>query len=383
MGSSTEFKYQHIYRDLKSALTDGRIQPGERLPTENELVQRYGVSRPTATKALNSLQQEGLVDRKIGSGTYATTHQPNRAPSHLFGLLVPGLGKGEIFEPICNQIALLAEERDFALLWSGGEIKSEQTAEGLVAAARRYVQTGAAGVFFAPLELSPSFESINRKVIGVFEAARVPIVLIDSDYVAFPERSHFDLVGMDNFQGGYVVTQYMLKNGAERVDFLARPYSAYTVPIRLRGYKEALVDCGIMPHTDWVHFGDPEDAAFVEEHLLKSGASHVVCANDATAAALMNTLDAAGVGIPNQMAIVGFDDVGYAPHLRVPLTTLHQPCSEIADMAVETMLWRIKNPTAPARTHTVVGRMVVRRSCGARGAGAVTNTPAEGQRART
>ena len=97
------------------------------------------------------------------------------------------------------------------------------------------------------------------------------------------------------------------------------------------------------------------------EHFCPDG---IVCANDITAARLMQTLEGFGVGVPSDMRIVGIDDVKYAALLGVPLTTLHQPCREIGETAIRTMLERIANPQLPARDVLLDCKLVIRRSCG-------------------
>jgi GntR family transcriptional regulator of arabinose operon len=359
-----ESKHHQIYTDLKASLAEGRYRDGERLPTELELAASYGVSRPTVTKALNSLKKEGLVTRRTGSGTYASLNAPGPAPHQVFGLLIPGLGRGEIFEPICARIAALSEEKDFALLWGGAACAGRDQENNLEQVVRRFLANHATGVFFAPLELNPEFEGINLRLVSLLAEARLPTVLIDTDYLPFPLRGRFDLVGIDNFQAGYTMARHLLEHGRGRVDFLYRPHSSHTVPVRLRGFQAALWDAGVALEARWVHCGDPEDGAFVQEGILGSGAADIVCGNDETAARLMSTLDRLGVRIPEQARIVGFDDVHYAQHLRVPLTTYHQPCPELGSAAVETMLARIRDPLRAPRTITVPGSLVVRGSCG-------------------
>jgi len=360
----TQFKYQHAYDRLRRMVLSGTYRRGDRLPTESELSAQFGMSRPTITRALNALQKEGLISRRTGSGSYVETANEMNETNRLFGLLIPGLGEGEIFEPICAQIASRAEQDDFSLLWSGSHIRGERAPDVLVDVARRYIDNDVAGVFFEPLEHTPSFDKINRQLITLFSDADVPVVLIDSDYRPFPERSGYDLVGIDNFRSGYLVTEHFLRRGIPRVDFLARPYSAYTISIRLRGYRAALLDYGIVPRQEWVHFGNPEDDDFVQSAIVRSGAEHLVCGNDETAAALMPRLDQLGIRIPDDLRIVGFDDIRYASMLRVPLTTLHQPAQEIGNLALETMFWRIANRDSPPRTLTLTGTLIVRQSCG-------------------
>jgi GntR family transcriptional regulator, arabinose operon transcriptional repressor len=359
------FKYQRAYEQLRRMVVDGAYRRGDRLPTEAELSAEFGMSRPTVTRALNALQDEGLISRKTGSGSYVETPPSAAGSNRMFGLLIPGLGEGEIFEPICAQIAARAEEDDFSLLWSGSHKRSEDAARVIVDVARRYIDNGVAGVFFEPLEHSTSFDQINRRLIRMLSEADIPVVLVDSDYLPFPRRSEYDLVGIDNFRSGYVVTEHFLRRGVDRVDFLARPYSAYTVSIRLRGYRAALLDHGITPREDWVHFGNPEEEEFVRSAVVDSRMRHVVCGNDETAAALMPRLERLSVRVPEDLKVVGFDDIRYAGMLRVPLTTLRQPAQEIGNLALETMLWRINHRDAPPRTLSLTGELIVRESCGA------------------
>jgi DNA-binding LacI/PurR family transcriptional regulator len=91
----------------------------------------------------------------------------------------------------------------------------------------------------------------------------------------------------------------------------------------------------------------------------------IVCGNDLTAARLMQTLLALGVRIPEEVRIVGMDDVKYASLLPVPLTTVHQDCAGIGVVAMATMLERLEHPELPVRDVTVPTKLVVRRSCGA------------------
>lgn len=357
-------KYVKIYNEIRNRLLNGDYGDGDKLPTEVEYSALYDVSRPTVTKALNALEEEGLIVRKTGSGSYVRPRPAVRNP--LLGLFIPGLGRGEIFESICNHIATGAERHGYSLLWSGFDRSDKMHPLSSAAIARRYIDNGASGVFMQPLALWPEFDEVNRQVVGMFEEAGIPIVLIDSDYVRFPERSRLDLVCLDNFRAGYDAARHFLDAEASRIDFVLRPYSADSVGQRVRGYVAALFDSGIHPDPRWIHIGHPEDSGFVRELAKTSGARRVVCASDDTASALMEALEREGIAVPEELSIVGFDDVRYARHLKVPLTTISQPCDQIGSLAVDTMIWRLENPTLPARTLSVPGTLILRRSSGTR-----------------
>lgn len=361
---SRRTKHRQIFEHVLADMDSGRLKDGDRLPSEIELVEQFATSRPTVARALRDLQNLGLVERKVGSGTYVRKNQ-KRTDSWRFGLLIPGLGSTEIFEPICGQLARLAQRQHHTLLWGDfGDRRGVADPELIEQVCASYIRQMVAGVFFAPLELTEDKDRINQSVIAALEAAGIPIVLLDRDIVAFPQRSHFDFVGIDNRRAGFLIADHLIRLGCKRIDFLARPDSAPTVMLRIAGYREALLSAGITPDPKWIHTGEPMDEKFVQR-IVDAGATAIICANDLTAANLMRALDTLGCPVPQKIRVVGFDDVRYAELLRPSLTTIHQPCAEIGTIAMQVMLERIENPTLPPRDVLAQPTLIVRQSCGA------------------
>jgi len=207
---------------------------------------------------------------------------------------------------------------------------------------------------------------MNERIVQALDAANVPIVLLDRDLYRQPKRSRYDRVGIDNRMAGFILADHLLQHGCRRIGFFSRPDSAETVFGRANGYRDALQRSGINADPAWIAEGDPSDADFVRDFLCTSGVEALICANDTTAANLMRTLDLLGIKTPQTVRIVGVDDVKYASLLRVPLTTLHQPCQPIGAAAVRVMTERITNPTLPTRDILFQCELVVRESCGAR-----------------
>jgi DNA-binding LacI/PurR family transcriptional regulator len=221
------------------------------------------------------------------------------------------------------------------------------------------------GVFFAPLELTPQKDAINRSVADALGRAGIAVVLLDRDLVSYPGRSRYDLVGIDNRRAGYVITSHLIRSGCRRLMFIGRPGSAPTVDARIAGYREALANSprGIEPSVSRI---EPQDQKQVKAMLSKHRPDGIVCANDFTAGHLLKTLTELGVSVPGGVRLAGIDDVKYASLLSVPLTTIHQPCPEMGTAAVGTMLERLRNPTLPARDILLNFHLVIRASCGTR-----------------
>lgn len=354
-------KHQHIFEVLSQEIASGKYRSGQRLPSESQLVKRFNVSRPTAQRALLDLVQMGLVERHVGSGTYVT--QQPEGKRECWGMIVPGLKKTEFFEPICTEIARLAQAQGAILLW--GELSHEDLEERSRQAeqlCRKYVANGVTGLFFAPLEFSEAKDRINRMVIQIVREANIPTILLDRDIHVYPERSDLDLVGIDNFASGWCLARHMVEQGCRTIAMVARPYSAPTVDARIAGIHSSLSWLGFPPKKGWLHFGEPEQVSFVRSLLKKTAPDAIICANDLTAAALMRSLYELGVQVPKDIRIAGFDDIRIASLLPVPLTTIRQPCKAIGACAVEALLGRQRNPDLPSRQILLNTELVVRQS---------------------
>jgi GntR family transcriptional regulator, arabinose operon transcriptional repressor len=358
---STGPKYKLIYRELRRALIDQTYSAGDRLPSESELVEQFGASRPTVGRALAQLESEGLIVRRAGSGTFACA-QNRGDDDRVFGLLIPGLGTTEIFEPICRGISMARVGKRHDLLWgttfSPGSTEEDQ-AEQLC---DYYVNRNVAGVFFAPLELSQRKDEINQRIVAALDEAHISIVLLDRDIVAYPRRSKYDLVSIDNRRAGFAITCHMLECGAQRLIFLACPDSAPTVSERALGFQQAVASCENPAISCWTELGDPSQTAFVGEMISRLNPDAIVCANDLTAAKLMTSLNTLAVSVPSQVKVTGIDDVRYASMLQTPLTTIHQPCLELGAAAMTMMLNRIAHPLMPTRDCLIDFKLIVRQS---------------------
>lgn len=351
-------KHSRIRQSLTDAIASGKYQPGARLPSESQLVKAFGASRPTVNRALRELQLSGVIDRRAGSGSYVRTEAAARG--YTFGLLIPELGRTEIFEPICRGMAEAQHGSQHVLLWGSSLADTANVEEQASQACQQLVAKKVSGVFFAPLELTREKDVINRRIADVFDRAGIPLVLLDRDLLPYPERSRYDLVGIDNRRAGYTITTHLLASGCRRIVFIGRPRSAPTVDARISGYREAMSGAKLAAP---VYRIDPEDGADVKRVLARVRPDGFLCANDYTAAQLLKTLNGLGVSVPREVRMAGIDDVKYASLLSVPLTTLHQPCAEIGAVAIGTMLERLRHPKMSARDVLLNFHVVVRESC--------------------
>jgi len=352
-------KHQQIRADIERKIAAGEYGPQGRIPTEVQLCAAYGAARATVGKAIRELELRGLIERRRRAGTFVRAAGP--AESCAVGLLVPGLGEGEIFEPICSAIAAEGARFGFRLSWHQlPAAAAEEKSRAARALCQRYIDERVRGLFFEPLELASHKDETNRQMLDLLKQAGIPVVLIDADPF-YPQRSGLDLAGIDNFRSGLMLAEHLIGRGCRSLAFVHRPHSAGTTHARAAGFRAALGARGL-PTAGRVVEAEPEDQDLIHELTDKLQVDGIVCGNDFTAARLLKHLQVAGIDVPRQVKLTGVDNVKYAQLLSVPLTTLAQPCRDIGLAALELMRFRIAHPTAPARQILLDAPLIERES---------------------
>lgn len=355
--ANRKLKWVEIFEKLQKELRDGVYSHGIPLPSDGAIVRRFGVSRITAVRAMEELRKRGLVWRKRGSGTFATKVASDE--SGRLGLIMPSLSFGEIFPPICQALARLAQEDGYSFVF--GDISAPSPAERAHEAcrvARTFVEQKVAGVVLQPLAFLRGPERVTKEIIALFNEAEIPVVLVDRDIPQ--EAALHDFVGIDNMGAGRAVGRHLVERGAKRVAFLMRPQCASVIRDRLDGVKSVVEDaCGKVSAIEV----EPTDTRALKSHFARRNRPDaVVCESDYVAAQLRNTLAKFDLSVPNDVLLVGFDDVRCAISATPPLTTVHQPCADIARVTYQTLRDRMHDATLPARRVLLPAPLVVRES---------------------
>ncbi len=351
-------KYRQILEELKGQIFGSRFGPSHPFPSESALARAKGVTRNTVHRAYAELRRMGLIEGDPG----AVPRIARRAVSRKVGLIMPGASYSEFFQPIVGEISRLAQRHGYTLLF--GNVASRNPVHR-AAQAKRFandlVEQGVAGVICQPLEFIDNAAERNADVLAVLDAARVPVVLIDYDIVPPPSRSRYDLVGINNFQAGSRLAAHLLSVGAKRVDFVMRPNCAWSVHARRDGVQAAVLREGRAAAFRAL-VAEPDDLAALRRHIAKGRPDAFVCGNDTVAAKFKQTLSRAGLRVPDDVLLAGFDDVQMTALLTPPLTTVRQPCAAIGARAFATLLRRIAQPGAEPQEICLSAQLVVRES---------------------
>ncbi len=195
----------------------------------------------------------------------------------------------------------------------------------------------------------------------------VPLVLVNR-VLAHPRAA---AVVVDGAEGGRRATTHMLDLGHRRIAYLAGPAGSFSHRSRLRGYREALATRKIVFDPSLVAGGIASIAAGRQAMAalldLKRPPSAVFAFDDLMAIGAIEEVHRRGCRVPEDVAIVGFDDIDLAAFVDPPLTTVAQPKAEMGRLAALRLLEMVENSSPPrARTMTLTPELVIRRSCGAR-----------------
>lgn len=362
---SDNTKQNTIYETLQKEICNGKYDLSHPFPSEMQLVKRFKVSRFTAVQALKALEKAHLIVRHKGRRSFPTKFAKSSVGP--IGLIMPGLAYGEIYAPICGEITRLCQRHGRTVLLGNTTVEIPiERAKAAKQLAKDFVAQHVAGVIMHPIEFLRDSADANREIIAIFEKASVPVVLIDYDIVPCPQRSSYDLVGIDNFAAGRCLGEHLISEGARNILFIKRKNCASTVENRLAGISVAMMSAGLKWTSKNVMIAEPNASGAVVRRLKESNPrpDAVVCGYDVHAARVLKAVEKnlKSISIPQDIKLAGFDDVRCASVMSPALTTIHQPCKEIAREAMALLFRRLANPDVPACTMLLDAPLVVRES---------------------
>jgi DNA-binding LacI/PurR family transcriptional regulator len=337
------------------------------LPTENELTAELGVSRVTVREALGSAVTENLLVRVAGRGTFVSDKVSVTSPRKFIGYVVPTLSHSFNILPLLG-VESVIKQAGYHLIFATSEGSLEK--ENL--ALKQLDFEGVVGFVVSPVY----DDSSDRYLKQLVERDR-PVVQIDRCVKNLP----IDLVSVDHYGGGYAVTRHLIDQGYTDILFFGRqPLELSSISERYRAYQAALNDAGLTPRPpmlirddmgeidyksipEIVRHPDHPKIAGLTRWFLEGGLPQAIVAmNDLHALLVLEAAHYAGLRVPEDIAIVGFDDLDFTVSLNPPLTTVAQPPFDIGVRAAKMLFDRINRVRGPAETITLPYRVVIRGS---------------------
>lgn len=341
---------------LKQRILNGLWRDGDNIPTEKELCAEFDVARGTVRQALQSLESEGYLRREQGRGTFVRLGEPNAAPNsppaRRLAFVVPYVRDSSV-STILIGFQQVAEQADYVVIFNHVNNDARQQ-EAVIA---RHVREGIAGIALYPVD-SDHISPVERIVQSGY-----PLVLIDR----YLKGISTDYVMSDHFGGALRSLHYLLDQGHERIGFVSWMSPATSMEHRYLGYLQALRERGIEPEPSLVCTveGYPTvDLTPLEAYLSAPyRPTAIFAANDQIAVALYRAAASVGLSVPEDLSIIGFDNLDISAHVDPPLTTVAQPFLKIGQTAAEVLIHRIEGDHQYLRQITIAPDLVVRASC--------------------
>ncbi|HOG46396.1 MAG TPA: GntR family transcriptional regulator [Anaerolineae bacterium] len=349
-----------LYLQLKSILQrqidTGELQPGDMLPSLRELCRQYEVSSITVRRALQELVNEGRLQSQQGIGTFVTTR--NRRPR--LALVILGFIEREwrrnsgIFGDLIAGAATVAWERE--ALFSVTRVDPERDVAGFLASI-------VAERFFDGLLVRVLSDAHPADLQPVREAG-LPYVVIKRYTPGVPTNC----VVVDDVRAACEATSHLLAHGCRRIAFVC-PQGTIVGRDRHEGYRRALAEHGLSyepelvpPVADW--FEERGYAALKALLALPQPPQAVFAAGDMLAIGAYRAAAELGLRIPQDLAVVGYDDIPAAATLQPPLTTVRTSYYDFGARATALLLDLIAHRVAGPQRIIMDAPLVVRGSCG-------------------
>ncbi|MDK3010076.1 ribose operon transcriptional repressor RbsR [Providencia rettgeri] len=190
----------------------------------------------------------------------------------------------------------------------------------------------------------------------------VPTVMMDWS----PFDSVGDVIQDNSFLGGEIATRYLIDSGFTRIACIAGPQDKSPARARYQGFIQAMEQAKIEVNEDYIIFSDFEFAGGFESMNklleLSMPPQAIFAGNDAMAVGAYQAIFQKGIKVPDDISIIGYDDIDLSPYMIPPLTTIHQPKDKLGKQAVDQLIYRMDNPEADASVLVLTPELIERQS---------------------
>ncbi len=354
--------HTQLLNELRHAILSGKLKPHEQLPGEYALISQLRISRSTIQRAWQTAQDEGLIYRVPAKGTFVS--EPAQRPTTTrFVSCIMAEFRYTFDGSLLDGADELLRAKGYRLLFAQSERRIEEENRLI----RTMCAEGVAGIL-----LWPVMENNSKRFVSD-PSCSVPVVLLDRPIldVSLP------CITSQNYEGGLQAMQHLLALGHRDIAFAAwPPLDLHPIAERIRGYREAMVEAGLTPRPI-LTLGEPleavnyrryereahEDVAYLADVLRRPDRPTAIFAmNDLLAVLVLRAARAAGLQLPADLSVIGFDDLELTRRTEPTLTTVAQDTPVIGREAVRQLLSLIDGDP-PRRTFTLVPtRLIVRES---------------------
>ncbi|MCM8786083.1 MAG: GntR family transcriptional regulator [Candidatus Omnitrophica bacterium] len=321
--------YLMIYEAIKKDIEEGKIQKGELIYPEEELTKIFRVSRVTIRKALELLLKENYIKRKKRYGTEVIYEIKKIRDEKAIGVLLVDITR-PFFNEILKGIQQILDLKGYKLILCDTENNNEKEKEYIM----RY-KDNVAGFIIAP-----STDNRNLPVYAQLLLEKVPFVFIDR---YLPELN-VDCVTSDNFQGGYIATKHLIELGHKNIGVITE-LEASSLSERIEGYRKALEEAKINSY--YIFRGERrgfKNGYEMTKEIIKkyTQITGIFCLNDEIALGCIKCLQENKIKIPDEISVIGYDNLPFSSQIHPTLTTIEQKKIEIGKKSAEILIEKLE-----------------------------------------
>jgi DNA-binding LacI/PurR family transcriptional regulator len=339
----------------------------KRKPSSWDIAREANVSQSTVSRVLNNSPRISEATRqRVREAMARLGYSPNAAArtlttgrSNLIGLVVSNI-TNPFYPEVIEAVVATAAKEDYNVVLCNAQENWELQSAHLELLIEHQVDGAILTSSLLDSELRLAKMALDR----------IPLVMVNRTVNGFS----VDSVHLDNTEAGRIVARHLAKLGHRRLGFVGGRQETSTNTDRLAGFRQALTELGIELSPEHVVHGaftyDSGYASACQLIALSDRPSALFCANDLIALGVMDAVYDAGLRVPQDVAIVGVDDVAAASLRPLALTTVRQPAAEMGSRAVKLLLERFRDGRQGEPLEIVLRpKLIVRRTCGALAAG--------------
>lgn len=330
--------------------------------TIRDIAVKAGVSITTVSLVLNGkeLRIASATKKKIIRIANELNYRPNQLAvglitkkTNTIGLIVP-----DISNTFFGELAKGAEKEASSCAYNIILCNTNDNPDKDVEYLNILLDRGVDAVIMVPS--ANSADSMAKKCLTLMEQCQKPLVLVDRIKMGEKHTS----ISVDHEQGGYIATKYLIENGHTRIGCITGPLGMLNSRLRFLGFKKALKDSDIRFQAKYVEEGNyhVEDGERLAEGLFENKVTAIFAFNDLMAYGVYKAAAKHGCRIPEDISVVGFDDLFYSGIMEVPLTTIHQPSYEIGEAAVRRIAELVKDENTKKEAIIFKPKLIVRNS---------------------
>jgi len=328
------------------------LKSGDRIPSEKEFSEMFGVSNITVRKAMSELVNSGVIYRVKGKGSYVSAHatQKEEQTSKLVVFLSSGFSLNEnAYIQLMLSIQNCLLEHGYSLIIENVDSSERDEFQVIKELVEKHVE-GFIIISKDPAKSILSYEFLYKN--------NIPFVLIDRYTPLFPAN----FVGSSNHDGAFSSVMHLLELNHTGIAFVSQHFNLSSEVERYSGYCDAFTRKGLSANPDYLFKNANTDIERLISYIKAGKITAIAASNDRCALDVMSSLKQEGIRVPDDVSIVGFDDSEIITQAMIPLTTVKQFFSDIGRSAAKLLIENI-NTDRMDYTHIKIGtKLIIRKS---------------------